>query len=294
MEPAPAAAKKEPASAPVDAMPACGYREVRLATSSAAIGEDLVTREYARATHLHGGECLAIGHAAALTIDRHYAQIFKDATVLELGTGCGPGALLAARLGARKVYATDRHRCLLDGVAESAAAAGFGEVVVCEYLSLSGALPRAVAAEADIDVVIAIDQAYTVGAARALVNALANVARKTPHVKVLLFAEDAPTTPACVAAIEALGWGAKRAHEADADDVAAATAALSAAGCGDGRPPAAIFAYELQPPRTLFVAHTNDKHARPLRADSFINKPKKREKPVGVPRAPAAKPVAAA
>ena len=80
----------------VDATPACGYREVRLATSSAAIGEDLVTREYARATHLYGGACLAIGHAAALTIDRHYAQIFKDATVLELGIGCGPGALLGA------------------------------------------------------------------------------------------------------------------------------------------------------------------------------------------------------
>ena len=258
-----------------------GFKEVRLATSSAAAG-DLVTREYTHCVHLHGGACWAAGQAAALTLDRSFASAVAGKTVVELGSGCGPAGLMCAKLGARRVFLTDRHKCLLPGLRETAAANGLADGVVetC-YLSFSGALPPEIDGDdGDVDVVVAVDQAYTTAAASALVDALTNLARKTPTLKVLLFVEVRPSTPACLAVIEAREWMMRHTADAHGDDLAAAALALSEAGAlgALAPPPASLAVYELTPPHTLFVAHDNDKHARPLRADSFINSKKKPQK----------------
>ena len=134
----------------------------------------------------------------------------QGSVVVELGSGTGVAGIVAAALGAARVYLTDKHPELVDALAATAAANGFEDRCIPMKFEWSAALPPVLAEERRIDIVLAADTAYSPGAVGSLCTALDAIAAvASPPPLVLLAFPNRSTSEGCLEALDAWGWRRK-------------------------------------------------------------------------------------
>ncbi len=67
---------------------------------------------------------------------KKHAELFRDKVVLDIGTGCGVMALYAAKLGARKVVATDINKAAIDSTQYNAEKLKFSKIIETRLVPL--------------------------------------------------------------------------------------------------------------------------------------------------------------
>ena len=121
-------------------------------------------------------------------------------------------------------------------------------------MSHSGALPREIRDDArPVDVVLAADAIYTLGATAAFLRKLQAIAEKSKNFVALLCVEERPSTPEMVDGIKLRGWGVKEVYKTSSDDVRRAHDSLRTSRCHvtdlrGANAHGAYRLYELSPP----------------------------------------------
>lgn len=106
-------------------------------------------------------------------------MIKPGSTVLDIGAGTGVFAMMAARAGAGRVYACERHPAVADAARQVVAANGFADRVTVLNIE-SSALRRGVEIDEPVDLVLwdnLANNLFGVGAAAALEDAFARLAK---------------------------------------------------------------------------------------------------------------------